>query len=253
MVIRNLMERVALGNALQAEPQNKPSGTEVRVRWPRFWGQGWLAFPALKAAYKHVQLEIEFRPQSPNGILFLTGERDDLAGDFMALLIYKGFVEFRFDCGSGVGVVKSDEKVMLNRWNRITLYRHRWDASVQLNSGNHVQGRSKGLFSRMTFREPVFIGGRGNTSGLQEKLPTDKGLKGCIRHLQINDYVYNFAPVPRGDAVKGFDIEPWGSARKSTGSSQILGYVSNHTLHTDLDIPAVQQPTEAPVYKLYTD
>ncbi|XP_024082468.1 pikachurin isoform X2 [Cimex lectularius] len=181
--------------------------SEIDIRTPRFSGQGWLAFPALKAAYKHVQLEIEFRPEVWDGILFLTGERDDLAGDFMALLIHQGFIEFRFDCGSGVGVVRSQETVILNQWNRITLYRHRWDAWVQLNSGKHVQGRSKGLFSRMTFREPVFIGGRGNTSGLQEKLPTDHGFKGCIRHLQINDYLYKFAAVPKGDAVKGFDIE----------------------------------------------
>ncbi|KAK9497576.1 hypothetical protein O3M35_004275 [Rhynocoris fuscipes] len=177
------------------------------IHSPRFSGGGWLAFPALKAAYKHVQLEIEFRPEVWDGILFLTGERDDLAGDFMALLIHQGFVEFRFDCGSGVGVVRSLETVILNQWNRITLYRHRWEAWIQLNSGKHVQGRSKGIFSRMTFREPVFIGGRGNTSGLQEKLPTDHGFKGCIRHLQINDYIYKFAPVPKGDAVKGYDIE----------------------------------------------
>ena len=58
----------------------------------------------------------------------------------------------------------------------------------------------------MTFREPVFIGGRGNTSGLQDKLPTDHGFKGCVIHLQINDYVYQFSPVPTGAAVKGFDI-----------------------------------------------
>ncbi|XP_073999435.1 EGF like, fibronectin type III and laminin G domains protein pikachurin isoform X2 [Rhodnius prolixus] len=189
--------------------------TEVEIHSPRFSGGGWLAFPALKAAYKHVQLEIEFRPEVWDGILFLTGERDDLAGDFMALLIHQGFVEFRFDCGSGVGVVRSLETVILNQWNRITLYRHRWDAWIQLNSGKHVQGRSKGLFSRMTFREPVFIGGRGNTSGLQDKLPTDHGFKGCIRHLQINDYLYKFAPVPKGDAVKGFDIEECAADRCS--------------------------------------
>lgn len=68
---------------------------EVEIHSPRFSGGGWLAFPALKAAYKHVQLEIEFRPEVWDGILFLTGERDDLAGDFMALLIHQGFVEFR--------------------------------------------------------------------------------------------------------------------------------------------------------------
>jgi hypothetical protein len=68
----------------------------VDIRSPRFTGQGWLAFPALRAAYKHVQLELEFRPEAWDGILFLTGERDDMAGDFMALLLHQGFVEFRY-------------------------------------------------------------------------------------------------------------------------------------------------------------
>ncbi|XP_054277202.1 pikachurin isoform X2 [Macrosteles quadrilineatus] len=181
--------------------------SEVEVRSPRFSGQGWLAFPALRAAYKHVQLQVEFRPESWDGILFLTGERDDLAGDFMVLFLYQGFVEFRFDCGSGVGVVRSEDNVLLNQWNKLTLYRHRWDAWIQLNNGKRVQGRSKGLFSRITFREPVFIGGRGNTSGITEKLPTERGFRGCVRHLEINDLIYNFALAPTGDAVKGFDID----------------------------------------------
>ncbi|KAJ9575875.1 hypothetical protein L9F63_007254, partial [Diploptera punctata] len=48
-----------------------------------------------------------------------------------------------FDCGSGLGVVRSEETVLLNQWNRLTLYRHRWDAWIQLNNGKHVEGRSK--------------------------------------------------------------------------------------------------------------
>ena len=49
----------------------------------------------LKAAYKHVQLELEFRPEARDGILLLAGERDDLQGDFMALILHHGFIEFR--------------------------------------------------------------------------------------------------------------------------------------------------------------
>lgn len=57
------------------------------------------------------------------------------------------FLSFsRFDCGSGVGVVRSEETVILNEWNRLVLYRHRWDAWIQLNNGKHVQGRSKVRF-----------------------------------------------------------------------------------------------------------
>ncbi|XP_066257439.1 pikachurin-like [Euwallacea similis] len=180
---------------------------DMEIQSPRFTGSSWLAFPALRGAYKHVQLSLELRPEAYDGIFFLTGERDDMAGDFMALLLHQGFVEFRFDCGSGIGVVRSDETVLLNQWNHVTLYRHRWDAWLQLNNGKHVQGRSKGLFSRITFREPLFIGGPGNTTGLDEKLPVTKGLKGCIRHLEVNDHVYKFALDPSGEAIKGYGIE----------------------------------------------
>lgn len=68
---------------------------EMEIRSPRFTGSSWLAFPALKGAYKHVQISLELRPEAYDGIVFLTGERDDMAGDYMALLLHQGFVEFR--------------------------------------------------------------------------------------------------------------------------------------------------------------
>uniref|UniRef100_A0A1B0GJQ3 Uncharacterized protein n=1 Tax=Lutzomyia longipalpis TaxID=7200 RepID=A0A1B0GJQ3_LUTLO len=66
----------------------------LKVTVPRFTKHSWMAFPAFRGAYKHVQLHIEFRPESFDGIILLTGERDDLTGDFMALLIHQGFIEF---------------------------------------------------------------------------------------------------------------------------------------------------------------
>lgn len=65
------------------------------IRFPRFNGRSWLAFPPLRGAYKHVQISLEFRPESWDGILFLAAERDDLVGDFMAILLHNGFLEFR--------------------------------------------------------------------------------------------------------------------------------------------------------------
>uniref|UniRef100_A0A2S2NPU2 Pikachurin n=1 Tax=Schizaphis graminum TaxID=13262 RepID=A0A2S2NPU2_SCHGA len=177
------------------------------IRYPRFNGRSWLAFPPLRGAYKHVQISLEFRPESWDGILFLAAERDDLVGDFMAILLHNGFLEFRFDCGSGLGVVKSEETVILNQWNTLSVYRHRWDAWIQLNRGKRIAGRSKGLFSRITFREPVFIGGRGNTSGLTERFPTDRGFVGCVRLLQANDHRYDFGETPTGDTVKSQEVE----------------------------------------------
>lgn len=70
-----------------------------------------------------------------------------------------------------------------------------------------MQGRSKGLFSRITFREPVFLGGFGNITGLDKKLPVTNGFTGCIRKFVANEHDYNFHPVPLGDVSRGFDIQ----------------------------------------------
>lgn len=60
----------------------------------------------------------------------------------------------------------------------------------------------QGLFSRITFREPLFLGGAGNTTGLAGKLPVERGLRGCVRHLEVNDQLYDFSE----DAMQGFDV-----------------------------------------------
>ncbi|KMY94152.1 uncharacterized protein Dsimw501_GD26841 [Drosophila simulans] len=46
---------------------------DIRAHVPRFAKRSWLAFPALHGAYKHVQLRIEFRPESFDGIILLSG------------------------------------------------------------------------------------------------------------------------------------------------------------------------------------
>ncbi|XP_045762422.1 uncharacterized protein LOC123865443 [Maniola jurtina] len=173
-----------------------------KIVTPRFSGASWLALRALRGAYKRVRLRLRVRPERARGVLLLTGEHDDLSGDYLALILRNGHVELRFDCGSGAGVLRSPEPVHLGRWNTISVYRHRWDAWLKLNNGKRVRGRSKGLFSRMTFREPVWVGGAGNTTGLQSKLGLAEGLLGCVDFLRINGDTYRLVK----DAVSTSDI-----------------------------------------------
>lgn len=67
----------------------------------------------------------------------------------------------------------------------------------------------QGLFSRITFREPVFLGGTGNITGLATKLPVFDGLTGCIRKFIANEHEYNFAPANIGDVTNGFDVRTY--------------------------------------------
>ncbi|XP_068140067.1 pikachurin [Drosophila tropicalis] len=228
---------------------------EMRVYVPRFTKRSWMAFPALHGAFKHVELRLEFRPESFDGIILLSGERDDLTGDFMALLLNKGFVEFWFDCGSGVGSVRSRETVSLSEWNSVIIYRHRWDAWLVLNHGTKIQDRSNGLFSRITFREPVFLGGFGNITGISKRLPLAEGFSGCIRRFVANEHDYKFIGHPLGDVSNGFDIQecstdecvhyPCEHGGKCLQSGQVpvclcpIGFVGDLCeIRLDLQIPA---------------
>ncbi|XP_037298991.1 uncharacterized protein LOC119190692 [Manduca sexta] len=117
--------------------------SDPNISTPRFSGSSWIALHALRGAYKRVRVRVRVRPERARGVLLLTGEHDDLSGDYLALMLRNGHVELRFDCGSGAGVLRSPEPVRLGHWNTISVYRHRWDAWLRLNNGKRVRGRSK--------------------------------------------------------------------------------------------------------------
>jgi len=60
-----------------------------------FSGHSWISLPTLTHAYSDLQLSLEFKPESPDGILLLTGETGDMTGDYLALLLRDGHVELR--------------------------------------------------------------------------------------------------------------------------------------------------------------
>lgn len=68
---------------------------------------------------------------------------------------------------------------------------------------------SQGLFSRITFREPVFLGGTGNITGLAKRLPVTDGMLGCIRKFVANEHEYIYATQPNGDITQGFDVRKY--------------------------------------------
>ena len=69
----------------------------------------------------------------------------------------------------------------------------------------------QGLFSRITFNQPLFVGGVGEMKNVKNFLGVDSGLVGCVRRLEINDKYYNLAAsMHGGDIVAGKDISKLG-------------------------------------------
>lgn len=50
------------------------------------------------------------------------------------------------------------------------------------------------------------MGGIGNITGLNKKLPVTHGMTGCIRKFVANEHEYNFQQAPYGDVTQGFNI-----------------------------------------------
>ena len=51
-------------------------------------------------------ISIVAKPEAEDGLLLYNGNRNDGAQDFIALFLSRGFVEFAFDNGDGVGTVR---------------------------------------------------------------------------------------------------------------------------------------------------
>jgi hypothetical protein len=106
----------------------------------------------------------------------------------------------------GEGVVRSERPVLLNSWNRVTVYRDGWTAWMTLNGGQQISGQSQGLFTDINFRLELFLGGSPNLTLVSQRTNSFTGFMGCTRKLEINGRSYDFRSDNRGDAIDGVDI-----------------------------------------------
>lgn len=67
----------------------------------------------------------------------------------------------------------------------------------------------QGLFSRITFREPIFLGGTGNITGIDKKISVSDGYVGCIRKFTANEQEYIFSMAPLGNVTQIFDVRKY--------------------------------------------
>ena len=56
----------------------------------------------------------------------------------------------------------------------------------------HKLAMFQGEYTRITVRQNLFLGGYPKLSQVSERVGTDKGYVGCIQHLVINGYRYDF-------------------------------------------------------------
>ena len=94
-----------------------------------------------------------------DGLIMYCTERKDGYGDFASIAIKDGFVEFRFDTGSGPAILKSPEKLTLGKWHNVFVTRRMKEGILKVDNGTRITGRSLGRTRGLNIRSPIFIGG----------------------------------------------------------------------------------------------
>ena len=80
-----------------------------------------MAFPPLAGDIStHIAISMSIRPLERDGLIFYSSLKDSPPySDFIAVGLYDGFVEFRYNLGSGTAEIKSAERIDLHRWHTI--------------------------------------------------------------------------------------------------------------------------------------
>ncbi|MBN3322022.1 AGRIN protein, partial [Atractosteus spatula] len=159
----------------------------IRYYIPSFGGKSYLAFTTMKA-YHTMRIAMEFRASELNGLLLFNGQNG--RKDFVSLALVSGFVELRFNTGSGTGVLTSRVRVELGKWHQVVVTRNRRSAMLSVDSEPHVTGESPPGTDGLNLDTDLFIG------GVPEELLADgrgglaKGQQGSRvtpRHARFSD------------------------------------------------------------------
>ncbi|XP_023578283.1 basement membrane-specific heparan sulfate proteoglycan core protein isoform X10 [Octodon degus] len=169
----------------------------VTVTTPSMSGTGsYLALPALTNTHHELRLDVEFKPLEPDGILLFSGGRIGPVEDFVSLAMAGGHLEFRYELGSGLAVLRSPEPLALGRWHRVSAERLNKDGSLRLNGGRPVLRSSPGKSQGLNLHTLLYLGGVEPSVPLSPATNVSAHFRGCVGKVSVNgkrlDLTYSF-------------------------------------------------------------
>lgn len=81
---------------------NIPYIAAVQVIYPQFNGSSFSSYDPIRNSRIQLKIEIEIKPESlDDGIVLYSGQNEDGSGDYVVVLMKDGYLEFRYNTGSG--------------------------------------------------------------------------------------------------------------------------------------------------------
>nr|XP_045374403.1 basement membrane-specific heparan sulfate proteoglycan core protein [Camelus bactrianus] len=169
----------------------------VTVTTPSMSGTGsYLALPALTNTHHELRLDVEFKPLVPDGILLFSGGPRGPVEDFVSLAMVGSHLEFRYELGSGLAILRSSEPLALGRWHRVSAERLNKDGSLRVNSGRPVLRSSPGKSQGLNLNTLLYLGGVEPSVQLPPATNVSAHFRGCVGEVSVNgkrlDLTYSF-------------------------------------------------------------
>ncbi|KAJ8736298.1 hypothetical protein PYW08_006954 [Mythimna loreyi] len=155
------------------------------IETPSFDGTSYIRLKPLKAYHK-LNIDIEFKAFSENGIILYNQQKPDGTGDFVSLALVNGYLEFRYNLGNGVLILTSLEKITLNEYHKVSAKRYHRDGILSVDDMEDVVGQSSGHLKALDLNEDAYIGGvPTNYSRVFDNIGTRSSFIGCVKYLRI--------------------------------------------------------------------
>ncbi|XP_054720927.1 basement membrane-specific heparan sulfate proteoglycan core protein-like [Uloborus diversus] len=150
----------------------------------------YMKMPALPDSYLVFEIEIAFKPESMNGLILYNGQKNN-QGDFISMVLVNGYVEFRFELGSGVVILRSLQPVEMGKWHVVTVSREQKSGTLIVDDQTPVSGTAHGRFLGLDLEEPMYLGSVPDFGIIESNAGATKGFVGCISHYRTGKVVHN--------------------------------------------------------------
>lgn len=145
----------------------------------------YMSFPKMEDVLYKFNFEITFKPERPDGILLYNGQRRG-SGDFVAVSLNDGFVEFRMDLGKQPILIKSLEPITMGEWHTVKVNRVRKDGYIIVDNEEPVPFPANVRFQGLELEENLYLGGVPRAEDMAPHSSSPRsGYVGCVSRLVL--------------------------------------------------------------------
>ncbi|XP_054159296.1 basement membrane-specific heparan sulfate proteoglycan core protein-like isoform X2 [Oppia nitens] len=179
-----------------------PSILTVTGVVPRFTQTplSYMVRPTLPDAYTVFEIQISFKPENSSGLILYNGHKQQ-SGDFMSLGITDGWLEFRYDLGGGIALLKSETILEINKWHTVRIRRNGRTGSLQVEDQREIKGTSSGSNVGLDLLEPLYIGGVPDFDQISKQNGFTTGFIGCISLFKVGVIVHELINDAKAQSV----------------------------------------------------